>query len=66
MSNSTQRLVKKSAISRVLNISGRDFERKLADGIIPAPCLWLSSNPRGRRWAATDISRVFGIDVSQA
>lgn len=57
------RLLKKAAITKALNVSGRDFERKLVAGIIPAPHCWLSSNPRGRRWNADDIKRAFAIDV---
>jgi hypothetical protein len=54
------RLLKKAPIARALNVSGRDFERKLDEGIIPSPHCWVSDNKRGRRWSAADIERVFG------
>jgi len=57
------RLLKKSQIAHVLNISAIEFERKLGAGIIPQPCTWLSETPRGRRWHPEDISSCFGVAV---
>lgn len=57
------RLLKKSDLLRALNVSKMTFEKKLADGSYPAPHVWLSESPRGRRWHPQTIRDVFGVDV---
>ncbi|CFX24517.1 protein of unknown function [Candidatus Filomicrobium marinum] len=64
-SGSQLQLLKKSQIIRTLNISSREFERKLADGLIPMPIVWISDNPKGRRWHPDHIRQTFGIELAK-
>ena len=59
------RLLKKSEIIRALNISGKEFERRLDEGHFPPPIVWITATPRGRRWHPTDVAECFGIDIPQ-
>lgn len=56
-------LLKKSEIIRALNVSARDFERKLEAGLMPAPYTSIGETPRGRRWHPRDIEAQFGIAI---
>lgn len=56
-------LLKKRDLLKALRISRTTFEKKLADGIIPAPHTWVTENPHGRRWHPEDIRQCFGVTV---
>lgn len=59
--NASVRLLKKSELLKILNISRTTFERQLSEGTFPAPFAWVTNNPRGRRWHPDDIRDCFGV-----
>ena len=59
----TPRLLKKSELLRLLNVSKNTFEKSLSDGTYPQPFLWVTPTLRGRRWHSEDVRRCFGLDA---